>query len=375
MTRIAFLYIINPMKTIINNERIKLARESRGFSQSALAKSMKTISQSMLSKIEKGFAECSEETLIELSHLLNYPTSFFYKKHQAYQIKEFYYRKNLSTTITKNKILEAKINIISSHISELLDNVELDVDLPYTDIRDKELTPDRFAEQVRSYFKLPKGPIENLIKVLEKRGVVIHFVDFDETYKFSGINFHTKDGIPVILVNSNHPNSRKIFTIAHELGHLLMHENFIVSDDMKMIETEANSFASNFLMPRADIKADLYGFSETNLASLKKYWKVSIQALTYRAKSLGVLTSDQYRRWVTKFNYYGWRKKEPFEFIIGEPNLLSKMLLLHFEDLEYSKNEMLNMFGLNEKEFNEYYDLEQIAKYTGNKIRKIRIAL
>ena len=71
------------MKTI-NIERIKLARESRGYSQSSLSKLLGTISQSMLSKIEKGFAECSIDTLNELSSVLNYPISFFYKKSFQY---------------------------------------------------------------------------------------------------------------------------------------------------------------------------------------------------------------------------------------------------------------------------------------------------
>lgn len=362
------------MKTI-NIERIKLARESRGYSQSALSKLLDTISQSMLSKIEKGFAECSLETLNEISSVLNYPISFFYKKHQAYYIKEFYYRKNLSTTLTKNKILEAKVNIISSHFSELLDNVEVDVNLPYTDIKEYDLTPERFAEQVRGIFMLPKGPITDLINLLEKRGVIIHELDFDETFKFSGINFHTREGIPVIMVNRNHSNSRKNFTIAHELGHLLMHEKFIVSDNMKEIESEANRFASNFLMPRSDIKADLFGLTDSKLGSLKRYWKVSIQSLIYRAKDLGCISPDQYRRWVTKISYYGWRKKEPFEFPISEPYLLGKILLLHFNELGYSKNEVLEMLGTSDFEFNEFYNIESLSKYTGNNVRKIKLVI
>lgn len=362
------------MKTI-NIERIKLARESRGYSQSSLSKRLKTISQSMLSKIEKGFADCSDETLNELSKVLNYPESFFYKKHQAYQIKEFYYRKNQSTTITKNKILEAKINILSSQISELLDNVELDIDLPYTDIRELDITPERFAVQVRSYFQIPKGPINDLIYTLEKKGVIIHFLDFDETFKFSGTNFRTKEGVPVIIVNANHSNSRKIYTIAHELGHLLMHENFIILDDSNIIEKQANDFAANFLMPKADIKSDLYGLTDTKLAELKRYWKVSIQALLYRAKELNCITPDQYRRWVTKINYNGWRINEPYEFNISEPKILGKMLLLHFEDLNYSKNEILDMLSLSDEEFNENFNLESINKYTGEKLRKIRLVI
>lgn len=360
---------------VINIDRIKIARESRGYSQSGLAKRLNTLSQSMLSKIEKGFNECSDEALEEISEILNYPKTFFYKKHPAYQIKEFYYRKNLSTTVTRNKILEARINLISSHISEFLDNVEIDVNLPYADIADLGLSPERFAQQVRGVFRMPKGPIDDLIGILERRGVIIHFLKFEDTFKFSGISFHTREGVPVILVNDNHPNSRKLFTIAHELGHLLMHDNFVVSDDIKLIERQANEFASNFLMPSSDVKADLFGLTESKLGSLKRYWKVSIQALLFRARALDCLSPDQYRRWITKINYNGWRRNEPGEFLIKGPRFLSKILTLHFEDLNYSLGEVLEMLAINENDFKELYDIEDIAKYTGNKVRKIKIAL
>src|SRR5690606_5820245 len=93
-------------------------------------------------------------------------------------------------------------------------------------------------------------PVKNIFSLLEKNGIIIYELDTIE--KFDGVSFVTKEGYPVIIVNKNYSNDRKRFTIAHELGHLLMHDdkNFPISEFRtdKIKENEANVFASEFLM-------------------------------------------------------------------------------------------------------------------------------
>lgn len=362
----------------INIERIKLARESRGYSQSSLSREMKSASQVLLSKIEKGLSNATDDVLTELSKTLNYPKEFFYKKHDVYPLKHFYFRKNLGTGMKKAKILESQINIISGNICDLLDAVEIEIDLPYTDIHKKELSPEQMAYRVREYFNLPKGPIKDLIKTIEKQGVIIHYFDFSSDIKISGVSFITSSGAPVIIINENIPNSRKVFTIAHELGHILMHFKGSIISETRNVENEADRFASSFLAPSDEIKPHLYNLTEEKLGDLKRYWKISIQALLYKAKDLKTLTPDQYRRWVTKISYYGWRKKEPLEFEISEPKLLNKMLVLHLDNLEYTKKELIKMFGLSISEFDKIYlqPFQNLHKYLNedDKVRKLKIS-
>ena len=87
------------------------------------------------------------------------------------------------------------------------------------------------------------------------------------------------------------------FDIAHELGHLVLHEGHVTGD--RKTESEANRFASAFLLPRSTFvkvfpkrgtRIDWAG-----IRALKLEFQVSKAAILYRAKSLELLDDDQYR--------------------------------------------------------------------------------
>ena len=110
----------------------------------------------------------------------------------------------------------------------------------------------------------------------------------------------------IIGVNSNHPSTRSRFTIAHELGHFLLHEGERVhvdrtgqmfrvklrgemaSQGTDLEEREANLFAAELLMPEKFIAHDLEKIEELDLEDdalmkrLAKSYGVSVQALTFR---------------------------------------------------------------------------------------------
>ena len=357
------------MKTV-NVDRIKLARESRGLTQTTLAKQV-SFNQATLSKIEKGLYHVNEEIIDEIASALEYDKDFFYKKHDIYPLKQFYFRKNLGTTVTNSKKIESIINIFASNIIDLTESIDINIKLPYTDLEETHETPESFALSARQYFNLPYGPINNLVNLLERHGIVVHFFDFNKDLKISGVSFITPEGIPLIVINNSIPNSRKRFTLAHELGHLLMHYKAYINVVKRDIEKEADRFASEFLMPTKEIKQSLFNLNEEKLFSLKCRWKVSIQSLIYKANTIGTITTDQNRRWITKINYHGWRKQEPFEFEIDQPNLLPKLFKLHFDDLEYSVFEIQKLFGLNQIEFYKYYvqNYPQLHEYFPNMSR------
>lgn len=347
----------------VNVDRIKLARESRGLTQTSMAK-LTSFTQATLSKIEKGLYHVTEDMITEISKILGYKTEFFYKNHEIYPLRHFYFRKNLGSTVANSKKLESIINITASNILDLMESIDVTVDIPYVDLKKERLTPEMVAIQVRQYFSIGKGPIKSLINALEKQGIVVHFIDFKDL-KISGVSYITPNGIPLIIINSNIPNSRKVFTIAHELGHLIMHYKGGIIGEDRDIEKEANKFASEFLVPTSEIRFDLQNLNEEKLFALKRYWKVSIQSLIYKAHGLDLMSVDQNRRWITKINYKGWRKDEPFEFEIDNPTLLPKLFQLHLEDLEYSIEELQAIFGLSNDEFYRYYILNypQLHQY------------
>jgi len=160
--------------------------------------------------------------------------------------------------------------------------------------------------------KKPHIPVEAIVKSL---AVEIRTDRVDDG--LSGFLVRSTDsGHAVIGVNARHSEGRRRFTIAHELGHYLLHEGEVVhfdghrpgftvnlrsSDNFSAgdsdIEREANLFAAELLMPARFLERDprikrIDLFDEKNeaiLEDLAKEYKVSVQALTYRLANLGLI--------------------------------------------------------------------------------------
>ena len=119
---------------------------------------------------------------------------------------------------------------------------------------------------------------------------------------------------PIIVLNPVKDDYyRQRFDAAHELGHLIMHHD--AEPGGKVAEEQANRFASEFLMPAEEIAPFLpistAGKAWATLAELKEYWGVSLAALLYRARALGVMSDVSYRNAVIRMSQNGWRRAEP----------------------------------------------------------------
>ncbi|KPH11846.1 ImmA/IrrE family metallo-endopeptidase [Chryseobacterium sp. ERMR1:04] len=316
--------------TAYNGFSLKVVRDFYGISQSQFAKLL-GISQPVISKLEKG------DKNLEENHIKNFSEYFeanFFKRNVENVNPKLFYRKLSSVTKSKLGMFESRLNLFYNTILEALEIVDLDSDqLPKIDIDDYYRDVDGeyktdfeyIATEVRLKFGMGRGPIPNIIKLLEEKGVIIHFFDYDfissDNNKFDGVSFYVK-GIPVILVNNKIPNSRKVFTIAHELGHLLLHFDDMIAIE-RDIESEANNFASAFLAPAKDIKSSLRQLNIEKLKSLKIEWNMSISSLVYRAYTLGTISQQTLRFWMMKLSPI--RKNEPLEFEIDSPKLLKKL--------------------------------------------------
>ena len=251
-----------------NGRCIKLARESRGLSQSKLAELL-GITQATLSRIEKDVIAVTPNSIIKIARVLNYPESFFEKEIRIAGESTLFYRKRASMTVGDLSVLESKISILSKSIDELMESI----DIPELRIPSVEPTiensPKEIAYKIRNYLGVPSGPIDNIVSLLEKNGVIVMFLDVNDMEKFDGLTTFTMKA-PVIWINRNIPNDRKRFSLAHELGHLVMH---LRSEDLekseKQKELEANEFAGEFLMPESQCKEDLYNLKYKDLGMKK----------------------------------------------------------------------------------------------------------
>jgi Zn-dependent peptidase ImmA (M78 family) len=117
------------------------------------------------------------------------------------------------------------------------------------------------ARKVRIEWGLRRGPIRNLTELVEGAGCVIVNFPFPSS-KLDGLCIRAPHKPPIIFLNVSFAKSRRRLSLAHELGHLVMHTN-----PHENVEDEAWEFAGEFLMPEAEIAKDL---SDLNLDKLGK---------------------------------------------------------------------------------------------------------
>lgn len=153
-------------------------------------------------------------------------------------------------------------------------------------------------------------PVEDLAAAL---GISIQYSATDE--EVSGFLYRDAGGTTIIGVNSNHHQNRQRFTIAHELGHFLLHvrsgvhvdstmngplvllRSELSSEGRDLEEIEANAFASELLMPALLFEHDLQVYAPLDLmddhtlddafSELASRYQVSKQAITFRVARLG----------------------------------------------------------------------------------------
>jgi Zn-dependent peptidase ImmA (M78 family)/transcriptional regulator with XRE-family HTH domain len=350
------------MNNRFNPEMLQLARQFRGVSQIALAKAT-GITQGYLSKIENGLIEPGEDTLEILSRVLSFPQVHFFNQDRVYglPISVHAYRKKASVPQKTLDSVQAEMNLRMMHYRKLLRSVDIskEYELPYLDIEQYGGDAEEIASLVRRTWMMPNGPVKNLIDFVERAGVLIFVCDFPDG-KVDGVTMAVKGMPPCIFLSKNQPADRMRFSLAHELGHLIMHRQPSPS-----MEDEANKFAAAFLMPSKDIYYDLKYASIKSLAALKPVWKVSIAALLYRSITIGAITKSQGDYMWRQLSSMGFRLREPSELDFPHESaaLTTDVLEVHMEDLGYSHEEMMSTLGLVATDFRKLYQLESKPRF------------
>jgi Zn-dependent peptidase ImmA (M78 family) len=206
---------------------------------------------------------------------------------------------------------------------------------------------------VRALWHVPSGPISNLVRLIESAGAVVLMRDF-ETQKLDGMSSWAKRVPPLFYLNSEMPMDRLRWTIAHEVGHLVMHWTAPRADP----EEEANLFASELLLPEAETKTDLRQLTFKRLPQLKAYWRVSMFALVKTASVRGALPANKIKSLYVQMSRAGWRSGEPFELERETPSLSDTAISVHMNQHGYSTDELAGIANLWTDEFRALYQPE-----------------
>ncbi|HRQ05918.1 MAG TPA: XRE family transcriptional regulator [Nitrosomonas halophila] len=291
------------------------ARKAAGLSMQALADQV-GVSATMINKYEKEKSTPSSKTLIQLSKALGVRSEYFFRPVQV-QLEGVEYRKRASTP-------QKLLNRIEADVLDQAERWQILADLyPHFPLPDfaqpKELPAkvasldevDAVAYQVRDAWDLGLNPIPDLIDVLEARGILVILTGVDDLNKFDGLQASVA-GKPFIVVSSHWPGDRQRFTLAHELGHLMLHGRLGEGVDE---EKACNRFASAFLLPESGLRQQLgeqrHNLEVQELYLLKHEYGISMKACLYRAGELGIISQAWQKKAYITFNKQGWSKQEP----------------------------------------------------------------
>lgn len=213
---------------------------------------------------------------------------------------------------------------------------------------------ENIAEYVREYFGLGLGPISNVLRLLEAKGVLICRIEIPNE-NIEAFSFWSGSRPFIFLASDKESAARARFDAAHELGHLVLHrwvgkEEIEDKTRLKEIETEANRFAGAFLLPRKSFPNEIYSPRIMAFVELKRRWKVAIQAMVYRCKDLGVFDEQQITNLYKQISYKKWRKREPLDgedgLPIEKPMLLKRVAELVFDSGNLRKGELKNAMSI-----------------------------
>ena len=341
-----------------NGDMLRLARHLRGFHQVDAANAL-SIDQSLLSRLENGLVELREEVILKAAKLYRLPKSFFYQYEPVYGAPVSIHpmwRRKADVTAREMDGVVAELNVRIMHLKKLFEGAEVanTSNLPKMDIEEFG-NSERVAGLLRAHWRVPSGPIKNLTLLAEKSGIIVSLSTLGHA-SISGVTFSTPGMPPLIVLNSDQPADRRRFTLAHELGHLVMHR--FPTPNM---EEEANAFAVSFLMPSADIRAYFIGrkIDLSTLAAMKPEWRVSMAALLMRAHALKFVSENQYRYLWKQLSSRGYRLREPpeLDFVAEQPELINQVVDLHLNGLGYSQSELASMLNVYENDVRDLYGL------------------
>lgn len=337
-----------------NPDMLVLAREMRRMTQSRLAQLTGT-SQGAISRAENGTLTPSDETLSAWAEALEVPASFFGRDASTSSVPVTFFRKRATLPATDAKQIVATIAVRSWQIERLMNSVEMPTPNISSLAPGGALSPSQIARELRQAWSLPRGPIEDLTSALEAAGILVFVVPGLNAPKFDGLSVwrHRAGASPIMFLNGSVPMDRLRFTMAHELGHIVMHHHQPLPPHS--CEDEADEFAAEFLTPASDIGPHLSGLSLNKLAQLKMHWRVSMQALLVRARALRRINQAQSKRLWRQLSAMGYRRAEPVEVPPEQPALLQELLRVHLEDLGYDHEQLAQAVGMLPDEFLRSY--------------------
>jgi Zn-dependent peptidase ImmA (M78 family)/DNA-binding XRE family transcriptional regulator len=315
------------------NIRLQRARKAAGLSLRDLGDRV-GVSHAAIKKYEDGAAMPSSDILIKLSRSLNVRSEYFFRP-ASVNLDGIEYRK-------RSSLPKKRLDAITHEVMDQIERrVELENLFPQSPVKtfaaveglDASITSmdqiEGVADRVREAWNLGFDPIPDLIDVLETRGIRVFMIDAGADGKFDGLAARVAT-MPIVVVGRHWPGDRQRFTLAHELGHLMLEGRLADGLDE---EKACHRFAGSFLLPRASALQELgerrNAIELKELGLLKEEFGLSMAAILYRARDLGVISPAYLEERLKLFRFKGWFRSEPGQSYPAEKAHVFEQLVFH----------------------------------------------
>lgn len=307
---------------VFRGERLQLAREFKGITQGDLAKDV-AASVSLVSNCESGKKREPSTDLVEaFAEVLGFEPEFFFDPvYDVFKDEECSFRHRRTTPEKTKTQVRAHATLVAMVIEQLRSVFRFPkLDIP-SFLASSVDEIEAAAERSRIHWKLGlDGPLAHVGRVAERAGVFV-IPHLAQSAKIDAFSRRGKTAV-IFLNQTIQSTSRWNFDIAHEFGHIVMHQNMITGDPET--ESAANRFASAFLMPRNAFTREFRAksFSWDFVFELKRRWMSSAASIVRRAYDLRLIDAVTYRRSCQYMSSQGWTKGEPHEPYFQPPELL-----------------------------------------------------
>ncbi len=339
------------MKINFNGERLKKARTYRGITVAELAERINCQRQTVSMYENNKSNPIDDDVIKRIAKELAFPVKFFLENGTQIITGSTYFRALLTTNKKYRAEQVQKMEFLAEIYSFLQEYIEFPI-LILPNCTNK--TPEEAALLLREAWGLGLKPIENIIYEVEQRGILVttFSTSTDDIDAFSQMVTITEKPFYMIGYSNNKTSAARIhFDIAHELGHICLHEwsediEALEKQDFKKREEEAHRFASAFLLPKETYKIDAIRtpLRIPDYTQLKRKWKVSIQAMIRRSYSLGIISMEEYQMMIRTLQRRGLRKEEPLddELITASPSLLKTAVMMLLNENVFTAKEFMD---------------------------------
>jgi Zn-dependent peptidase ImmA (M78 family)/DNA-binding XRE family transcriptional regulator len=331
-------------------ERLKMARMKAGLSLRALAERV-AVSPMAISKYERGKAIPGSAILVNLAQELGVKSEYFFRPLKA-NLSTPSYRRKKSLSVKSQKMILGEVQEwleryleVESILFEEPPVFHLPEGFPrqISSIEEAEYV----AEALRREWQLGEDSIENLSEVLEEHVLKVGVVSGKEG--FDALTFKFDQKWPVIAIKGDLPGDRQRFSLAHELGHIVMKWKG-PGDVEKAAEKASNRFAGAFLVPAKAARRELgprrHKLNYFELHSLKHKYGMSMKAWIYRAKDLDIINEYAATNYFRDFNMRGWHHREPWDDLPHEePERMKRLVMQALSEDLISRSRAAELLG------------------------------